>query len=123
MHKILILSLALSSCSSATERNLADQSLGSVRGEWTFVDPQAIFYRKLTFADSLAEFTSLGDTIYRFKYRIDNQASKLILTDMLGKKDSSRIVKLDDDSLVVDRLWEKRAVQRFYKKNKSINAK
>lgn len=86
-----------------------------IKGQWENVDETVVFYRTLTFTDSSAVFTSLGDTIYRFKYYLDPASRTLWLTDAFNKKLSASVVKLDKDSLVLDRLWELNTKQRFFK--------
>ena len=90
----------------------------SIKGEWINIDESATFYRTLTFADSTAIFTSLGDTIYRFKYSVEQSSRRLLLTDAFNKKEAVNILKANADSLILHHLWELKPVQRFSKKRK-----
>jgi len=111
--KILILwALFLSNCSSNAVDTVESISL---KGTWANTNETAVFYRTLTFADSSAIFTSRGDTIYIFKYYIDQPSRTLWLTDIFNKRLSAKIVKSDKDSLVLSNLWELSTKQRFSK--------
>jgi hypothetical protein len=104
--------LLLSSCSS----NAVDVvEHASVTGKWENANQTAVFYRTLAFSDSSAVFTSRGDTIYRFKYYIDQPSHTLWLTDVFNKRLSAKIIKSDRDSLVFNNLWELNTKQRFSK--------
>ncbi len=90
----------------------------SVKGKWQTANRPSESYITVDFADSTAIFDTLGDTILRFKYYIDQPTRTLWLTDPLNKRLSAKVIKADNDSLVFDRLWELSTAQRFSKKNK-----
>lgn len=87
----------------------------SINGKWKNANSKDIFFRTLTFEDSLAVFTNLSDTIYRFKYSVNYKTKTLSLVDMNGKRIPSKIIKLDKDILVLDRIWHSNTSYKFYR--------
>lgn len=80
-------------------------------GKWILATKQ-INYPSLIFnADSTAIFNSMGDTVYRYKFYIDN--SVLVLKDINGKETRDKIFKLDSDSLIFETLADNKAEQKY----------
>jgi competence transcription factor ComK len=93
------------------------KSSSSIKGRWIAVKP-ASSYITLDFADSTAVFDNRGDTINRFSYTVDQLTQTLLLTDPFGEKRKAKIVKVDADSLIFNKLWDLATTQRFYKSKK-----
>lgn len=74
-----------------------------------------VLYTGLIFRNSALTITSRGDTVFYFTYHFTRQDSTLTLTDCTGRRSSAKILKLSADSLVVDKLWDLKTVQRFQK--------
>ncbi|MBO2007603.1 hypothetical protein [Hymenobacter negativus] len=72
-------------------------------------------YLSLGFGDSLVCFDTRGDTVLNFTYRIDRQAHAVVLTDVLKRTVSCRILKATTDSLIFASLWDFKTAQRFIK--------
>jgi hypothetical protein len=108
----LLLGLIVAACLSNKEENLL-----SIKGLWIAAQP-GISYVALNFDDSTAVFDNRGDTINHFRYAIDQGERELVLTDPFGKRRNATILKLTDDSLVFNCLWDLNTVQRFYKSKK-----
>jgi len=108
----LFLALMTSGCLSSNREEIL-----SIRGVWLAVRPE-VSYIALNFADSTAVFDNRGDTINRFRYTFNHAQRKLVLTDPFGKREVISILKVTDDSLVLNCLWDLNTVQRFYKSKK-----
>lgn len=106
---ITVSCLFLLSCNTLSEQSKPI----NMKGEWISLSSVSINYPSLLISDSSAVFTSRGDTVYRFKYSIDPISRILWLTDPFNKKLSAKILKVDNDSLVFDRLWDLDTKQRF----------
>ncbi len=87
----------------------------SVKGKWKTADDPQMAYLSLDFADSTVVFDTRGDTILRFAYRIDRQAQAVVLTDVLKRTMSCRVLKATADSLIFANLWDLPTPQRFAK--------
>jgi hypothetical protein len=85
-----------------------------IKAKWYTITPE-VSYLSLDFKDSTVFFDNRGDTVMTFKYSVDNDTRTLHLTDVLNQKTSSKILKIDSDSLILDRLWGLNTIQRFYK--------
>lgn len=106
----LLLALALSTA--CTPRlNLTSYPL---KGHWVLSEREAL-WSGLVFNDSVVTCASRADTVAYLQYRVNAQTSRLTLTNDLGEKRVSKIVKLSQDSLILDRLWDVGRLQRFHK--------
>ncbi len=110
---VSILLLGLSSCNGQkndTANNLSD----IIIGKWTLTVKQVNYPTILFNKDSTAIFTSMGDTIYRFKYYLSK--NELVLKDFNHKKTRDKILKLDSDSLIFETLADEKRVQKYVRK-------
>lgn len=108
---IIIALVTLFSCVSMDKKNYQYENL---IGTWVLTKKQ-VNYPELTFnKDKTCFFTSMGDTIYRFKYELEKD--KLILEDILGTVKKNRILKLTKEELVFETLWENKSKQEYIKK-------
>lgn len=108
---IVIALVTLFSCVSMDKKNYRYENL---IGTWILTKKQ-VNYPELTFNnDKTCIFTSMGDTIYRFKY--DLKRDELILEDMEGTIKKNRILKLTKEELVFESLWENKTKQDYIKK-------
>jgi hypothetical protein len=116
--KLIIAFLVSSLTVSCSSPYPGKQEIISIKGKWRTanINKPSESYITVDFADSTAIFDTLGDTILRFKYSIDQSSRTLWLTDPLRKRLSAKIINVDNDSLVFDRLWELSTIQHFYKK-------
>jgi hypothetical protein len=81
-------------------------------GTWCLTTKQ-INYPSISFKkDSIAIFTSLGDTIYSFKYYMNNKNLYLVNDNRLTE---NKILKLTRDSLVFENLVEHNIRQIYYR--------
>jgi hypothetical protein len=104
--------LACSNVSQKQENNFSSD----IVGEWSLTVKQ-VNYPKLIFnPDSTAVFTSMGDTIYRYRYYVEQ--SELVLKDINEQLTRDKILKLDKDSLVFETLANNRSVQRYIRNQK-----
>ena len=110
MKRVIISCICLLTfgCSNHDEKTL------TLKGKW-FTTAPTVSYLSLDFSDSTVVFDTRADTILRFNYFINQSKRQLWLTDVLGKRLSADITKLDDDSLVFNKLWALDTSQHFYK--------
>lgn len=87
----------------------------SVKGKWKTADDPRMAYLSLDFADSTVVFDTGADTILWFRYRLDNQARSVVLTDVQKRTVSCRVLKATPDSLIFANLWDLPTPQRFTK--------
>lgn len=92
-------------------------------GKWELTEKNfQVNYPVLYFnSDSIAIFTSRGDTIYRFKYFIKSE--NLILKDLNGIETEWIISKLDNNQLVFEKLFENSKEQHYKKVPNDVNNK
>lgn len=110
-----LLLTSLIACSNLS-RQQTDNFASDIVGEWQLTVKQ-VNYPKLIFnRDSTAIFTSMGDTIYRYKYYVEK--SNLVLRDIDGKLTRDKILKLSKDSLIFETLAINRSVQRYIRDQK-----
>jgi len=82
-------------------------------GTWCLVGNQ-INYPTITFrSDALATFDSRIDTVYSFKYSVDDKYLNLVQPDASISK--NRILTLSRDSLVFETLLENKTKQTYYR--------
>ena len=104
----IILFINFCSCSVLEKREL-------IVGEWILEDSLAINYPEIIFNnDSTAIFTSKGDTIFRFIYKVDK--SFLYLKDINGTKEKYKFISLNKDSLVFNKFRENQTKQVYKRK-------
>ena len=115
LSNILFSTLFILSCgNSAKQVKVNDYTNKDIVGKWILAVKQ-VNYPSLVFnTDSTAVFTSMGDTIYRFKYYVDK--TELVLKDINEKVTRDKILKLDRDSLVFETLADNKQVQRYKRK-------
>lgn len=107
--RILIILFLLISCDKTPKQ------FSSILGEWILTTSQ-INYPIIQFnSDSTAIFSSRGDTIYRYKYYV--QDDFLYLIDNEKNKNQFKIEKLDSLNLVFSNLLDNNEKQ-IYVKNK-----
>ena len=100
-------------CCNKRIRNVGDKKIENteILGEWLLIKKQ-INYPMLTFnKDSNAIFSSMGDTVYRFKYYVKD--SQLVLRDINGVMSKNVILKLDRDSLIFKSLIKNMKIQSY----------
>lgn len=114
LSNILYSTLFLLSCgSSADQQKVNDYNNKDIIGKWILTVKQ-VNYPSLVFnADSTAVFTSMADTIYRFKYYVDK--TELVLKDINEKTIRDKILKMDRDSLIFETLADNKQVQKYYR--------
>ncbi|ELM3645234.1 hypothetical protein LIS90_13535 [Flavobacterium psychrophilum] len=83
-------------------------------GKWSLTIKQLNYPTLIFKSDSTAVFTSMGDTIYRFKYFVDRK--QLFLKDINGRLTKNNILKLDKEYLVFKTLLDNSKIQ-IYKRN------
>lgn len=110
---IIIFVLAtLLSCSFSSKNNPNHES--QIIGTWV-LNKKQVNYPKLTFkSNSTCIFTSMGDTLYKFKYRVTG--SELILEDVLGRIEKNKILELSKDVLIFENLWKNKGRQEYNRK-------
>jgi hypothetical protein len=107
----LLLALALSIACTA-RLHLPSYPLA---GYWSLSEKEEGLWAGLVFNDSVLTCVSRADTVAHLRYRVSAQTARLTMTNELGQKRVSTIVKLSPDSLVLDRLWDVGHVQRFHR--------
>jgi hypothetical protein len=103
-------SLLLLGCSAAPPKDTL-----SLKGKWVTADYPQSAYLSLYFADSTVGFDTRPDTVLHFVYRVDNKAHAVVLTDMLKRTVSCRVLKATTDTLIFANLWDITTPQRFVK--------
>ena len=116
LHKpylILTALIVLLSCSFVTsDKNIVSES--NIVGTW-HLNKKQVNYPQLTFSsDNTCIFTSMGDTLYRFKYEV--KGDELILEDILKKISKNKIISLTKNTLVFEKLLENTSKQEYTKK-------
>jgi hypothetical protein len=99
--------------------NMPEQTgLKKILGKWVLQEEVfQINYPILYFnTDSSAIFTSHGDTIYRFKFNIQN--TRLTLKDVSGNETRWEIKELNENQLVLESLFENKK-QQVYKRGQN----
>lgn len=87
-------------------------------GTWVLVDKTAINYPEIAFnKNAMAIFFSKGDTIYRYKYELQENGT-IELTDNKDNKYINAIIKFDNDSLMFDGLPNQKGKQLYIKKKR-----
>jgi hypothetical protein len=90
-----------------------NQKTSSILGNWVLTNSQ-INYPEIQFnLDSSAIFYSYGDTIYRYKYYVQNNF--LYLIDFEQNKTRFKIEKLDNIHLVFSNFLEQKEKQIYAK--------
>src|SRR5262245_59219974 len=110
MKYILILTF-IYSCMSPRQ-NKQEIRPSELSGTYCLVSKQ-VNYPSISFKkDSIAIFTSLGDTIYYFKFYVNYDKLFLINKDKLIE---NRILKLSNDSLIFENLVDDNTKQIYYR--------
>lgn len=73
-----------------------------------YIMPSLIFY------DSTVTGLSRGDTVFYFSYEL--RGRHLLLKDVNGRVEKSRILQLGPNTLTVDRLWFLEGKQTYHRK-------
>lgn len=114
LNKISIVVISLIVIFSCVSVNKIDDQNENIIGAWA-LNKRQINYPELIFKkDNTCIFTSMGDTIYRFKYELEKD--KLILEDIRGTIKKNHILKLTKSELVFEALWENKTKQEYIKK-------
>lgn len=111
MKKIIIILITsvLVSCNST---NKLHSKQSAIIGTWRLVGNQ-INYPTISFtADGHATFHSRIDTVYSFKYFVENKYLNIVLPDTSISK--NRILALTRDSLIFETLLENKKKQTYY---------
>ncbi len=109
--KYLLITIFFCSCVSP-KKNQKDAGMIDLLGTWCLTERQ-INYPSLTFQkDSIAIFTSFGDTIYSFRYYQKNNTLNLTTTKGIIRNE---IIKHTKDSLIFKNLIEHGFIQRYYR--------
>lgn len=107
---IFILPVILLSCNGQK----IESTSNNIVGKWQLTVKQVNYPSLIFNTDSTAIFNSMGDTLYRYKYYINE--SELFLKDINGKITKDKILKLDKDSLIFETLADNKQVQRYKRK-------
>lgn len=103
---LLLTSFVLAYCSSLQQ----SFDLEVIKGNWC-LNKKQLNYPKLRFDDkSTLTLSSIGDTIYRYKYSMQG-AFLSIQKD--GKTIKNKILKLNKDSLILEGLLEYATIQKY----------
>ena len=114
MKQALILTgiLLLLGCSEPNKQASTKSVSLPIQGKWFAASPDAS-YVSLDFANLTVVFDNKADTIMRFNYSINYATREIEFIDQLNRKESAKILKLNSDSLIFDRLWALNTIQRF----------
>ncbi|QEE50306.1 hypothetical protein FUA48_12180 [Flavobacterium alkalisoli] len=83
-------------------------------GTW-LLNKKQVNYPQLTFSsDNTCIFTSMGDTLYRFKYEV--KGNELILEDVLKQVSRNKIISLTRTTLIFEKLVENNSKQVYTRK-------
>jgi hypothetical protein len=111
--KILLIELLLI-MGACNQNNTYIIDKNKLLGEWT-LSKNEINYPSLTFnADSIAVFTSMADTIYRFKYSIKNNL--IILKDIYNVERINKVKMLNHHELIFYNLLTQNTEQIYRRK-------
>jgi hypothetical protein len=111
-HKYTLLFLVLFSFSCNTSKNNFRKF--SIEGTW-YLNKKQVDFPSISFkSDNTCIFSSMGDTLYRFKYKIKDEY--LILTDINNNISKDKIMKISKDSLVFEKLWTNSSIQIYTRK-------
>ncbi len=83
-----------------------------ILGTWHLTANQ-INYPTITFSNGDATLTSKGDTIYRYKYYLQN--NDIIFVDVYNNKFKSHIKKISKDTLIFNSLLANKSIQVYEK--------
>ena len=114
MKRLLILCgiLVLSGCSEPNKHVSIKNTSLPIQGKWFAASPDAS-YASLDFVNSTVVFDNRVDTIMRFAYSTNYNTREIKFIDQLNRQESAKVLKLDNDSLIFDRLWDLNTIQRF----------
>ena len=108
---IIIVAILCYSCSTSSKINGGGSR---IIGTWCLLNTNEINYPTIIFrADSFAIFHSKMDTVYRFKYFVQENYLHLIQPNREIKKDM--ILKITQDSLIFSTLLEHKKKQVYYR--------
>ena len=105
--KLYLIILFLSSCSLSKYKSLKNSI-------WIQSDKEKINYVELRFDKKNLIATSLGDTIFRFKYKL--KKNNLYLTDINRKVTKIRIINYHSDILIFESFMEHKTIQTYLRK-------
>lgn len=111
--KILFFLLILSIISCSTTKN--SFNINVVEKTWHLNKKQVNFPTVIFYSNNTCIFSSMGNTLYRFNYKIKN--NYLILEDLNKNISKDKILKVSKDSLIFESLWTNKEKQ-IYVKNK-----
>ncbi len=112
MRYILILMFVLFFSCASQKKYPSSSTQFSIVGRWCLITNQVNYPTLIFKKDSLATFTSLGDTAYFFKYYVRDKNLHLINT--IGQIENT-ILSLTSDSLVFEHLLEHNNKQTYYR--------
>ncbi len=106
----LVVMLLLFSCNI---KRASENCEAIIHGKWVSVE-ETINYDALFFLpNNTAIFTSKGDTIFRYDYKVNCSRSKLLLSDVYGNKYEHQIKLLSNDSLFFKKFFHSNGMVKY----------
>lgn len=89
-----------------------------ILGKWISVEETINYNTLIFYSNNYCVFTSRGDTLFRYAYKLEGCSSNLLLSDVYGNNYEYKIKLLSKDSLIFAKFFSSDEIKKYVRFSK-----